>query len=454
MRGIIQLICGVLILWLACPAHADPLDKFTKPLMGMRDTWNPPGLNKAFTLDRADYFTLTWSHSNIVRYKLDDELKYMLASTGPVFNIQHTNRKSWYSLNWLSHDTEFHVMDDSRINRLDGDRTLVDFEMGYIFPLEEDSCINLATRFNHHDLTSKGKLPLLFNNVSGLGENENSSFDWRENNWTLASHYNHDGDSIGIVLSSLNKQINLASDTEDEHIELEFAPSGYSLGVTATTQVDHKVAGQAFYRFGFSEGDKSVYRRDNRLGPLKSGVNSWLCGIRFYDSDDIPDWSLALTSEKSSTRLSGSADLTSFIEPVFGIVSPRAHLDAHYSLSQTSIGYEKNIGRLFDSNFTGLFGLTYWDMDCNLKTWESLLFGSAQINEESSYADIESGFLLHAGFNATWKLSNRDKINLNFGQSIPIAVNEREKDPGQPGLPHQRSYDGGRTVSISYIRSF
>ena len=452
--GVIRLFCVLFVLWLSCPVHGDPLDNFTKPLPGMGEIWNPPGWNKSYTLDKSDSFTISWSHSNIVRYKLDDELKYLQASKGPIFGIQHSTNKSWYSLSWLMNDTELQFMNNGNLNRLDGDRTNVDFEMGYIFPIEDDSSITLATRFDNDSLFSKGRLPVLFRSVPGLGDNEESSFTWEENNWTLASYFNHDNDSIGLVLGGLSRQISLTSESDDEHVKLEFAPFGCTLGLIASTRIDDNVDAQVFYRFGLTDGEKGVFRQGEKLGLLDSGVNSWLFGLNIYSTDEIPDWNLSFTTEKSSTRLKGSADISGFVEPVFGIISPRAHADAHYSHSLTSLGYNKNVGRILDSDFTGLCGLTYWDVDCNLKTWESLLFGSAQINEQTSYLETESGLLFHLGFKAKWDLSNRDELCLNFGQSIPIYVNEGEKESSQPGLSHDRSYDGGRTISINYSHRF
>ncbi|MFH1514530.1 MAG: hypothetical protein ABIG42_03630 [bacterium] len=434
-------------------AVADPLDKFMKPLPGAGEIMDLPGFYFVFPKDDTNELTITWTDSCTFRYKLDGLLEDLLTSGGPVINYRHANKNAYYEIGWFLHDTEFLFVSGDRINQLDGDRNLLKVETAFLIPMKNAE-LTIGGRYSYHNLEISGKLPILFKGVPGLGEDENSFLKWKENEILVASHYRKGKDSVGLMLGFPLKNISLESVSSNERARLEFKPSGFKTGLSLSTEVDNDITGELYFALGRLSGKNGVFRQDEQIGPMHTGINNRQWCIRLFDTAEYPDWMLSLIYEKSSTGLQGSADLTQLANPIYGIASPRAHLNAHYDISQTMLKFEKELGKFLNSDLSGSFGLTYWAMNGKLTTWESLLFGSAIINENTEFLDVESGLLFHLGFNADWQLSQKDSIRFDISQSIPFNVKRQFDQPGGISQPHDRKWDGGRFISLSFVHSF
>ncbi len=446
----------LIFLLLGNSAYADPLGRFAGDLPGSEPWWTPSGADPGFSESPSTDFTLTWSDAEVVRYKVDDELRCLLTSSGPLLGLDHTDRDSFIRLSWLGHDVEAHAGSGGEINTLSGDRSLLEFEAGFDFQLLNEDNLTVAASYYNFRLNADGLLPTLMSGIPGLDEDESSNLDWRENGWSIGVHYRRDRISFGILYGQSSNQMELESVSPVELVRLRVDPSGHTIGFTGEMPLDRQTIGEAFYWVTHSYGEDGVYRGEGDLGPFRAAMDSWTGGFRLKSAEDLPRWQLSFTRGIHRNTLSGSANISSFGEPVFGIVTPRVHLDLNIKVMLSTIIYERDTGEIADAKISCFLGATRWDLEGDVRTWESYLFGSAILNETITTLDAESGWLAHAGIRAGWELSDRDNLQLHIGQSVPVSIARsiEPSPPGPPGPPRRTVWDGGRYVSLSCTHIF
>ena len=457
-------ICILLRTWipvllffsLANATHADPLHRLTGDVPGSEPWWILPGSDVRFSDSPSTDFTLSLSESQVVRYKEDEQLRYLLTSDGPSCVLSHTGRNSYYRLGWLGQNVDAFFFSGGENNRLDGDRSLTEFGSAFYFPLKNRNGLILGASYYRYRLSADGVLPAMVNGIPGFEDDDVSSLNWREDGFSLGLTYQKEESSIGISYAHSDNRIELLSESPDDLIRLGVEASGSTFGISGEMPLDSQTIGEAYFYTTQNSGEDGVYRRESELGPMRASQDSWCGGFSLESRDKLPEWRLSVTRGIHRTVLYGSANISSFAEPVFGIVTPRVHIDAAVKLSLSSVIYERDGGEFADADITWFLGATRWDLEGDIRTWESYLFGSAILNETVTPLDAESGWLVHAGFSADWELTKRDSLLLHVAQTVPVSITRTiyPGPPGEPGPDRRTVWDGGRYIYLGYIHSF
>ncbi|MCX6645495.1 MAG: hypothetical protein NTY09_03930 [bacterium] len=455
-------VAGILVilqLVIIKPVQADFLDRLSFRYPGAEYVWRPPGAMRFPQGDTENDFSIRWADCTLARYKIDGKLRTLGTIDGPELNFNHADPHFYISTGFISQSPELRINQNSRNyeNNLTGDRSIFRLEGGYNFPLASDESITLAFNFTNLDLNTSGTLESLVHGIPGLEDSDSSRLDWSESGWTVAVHYLWDNTaSFGVAYGQSESDISINSFSEQENVSIGVRPSGVTYGMTAFFPLQSDKNCEVFYRYTRNSGGGGVYRREKWLGPFNALMNSREYGFQLRDSNEMERWRFTLSRGVYSESLHGSANISGFGSPVFGITSPRVHMDSNTQLSITTAMYEKDIGTILDSNGTFSIGLSRWDMEGGVGTWESYLFGSAIANDDYTLLEWESGWLAHLGFEFDWEIASDDSLVLFIGQTIPINIVETEADQllEHPVVHRVRRYDGGRYLSLTYTLNF
>jgi len=435
------------------PCHADPFYRLASDFSGS-ELWREFTQSTTFSETPKNTFKLDWDLGNLARYKETGGESFLLQSRGGNFNYQYSDPSSFFNFEWLRHEVETGISSDGMENRLDGIRNIVSIAGGINADCGDSSSLKFVGRYTYLQDSLSGMLPTLVNGIPGFEISDDSGLNWDESGWGLEVSYQERQSLIGVAYGQSDNHFSLNSMTGDDEISLRVSAPGYFLGIFGEAPLDSQTLGRAYFYDTRSCGDEGIYRQNERLGPMRGGVDSRHFGFQLSDSDVSNEWELSITRGIYTTNLSGSADISSFGEPVFGIVTPRIHFDSFLRLSLTTALFGWNAGEFAGSEIRLSGGATRWNIDDSVRSWESYLFGGGILNESETGIDIESGWLGHVGFEASWHTTDSDKIILFVGQTIPISVAKFESE--KPGLVTGKSsvWDGGRWISLSYIIEF
>lgn len=440
------------------PSRADFLDRFTWDFPGAESVWRPPGTLIFPMSGIEDSISISWADRTLARYKIDEELRTLATLDGPGFTFSHRDPRLYFITGYITQDAEFTVNPNSHRyeNHLTGDRSILRLEGGYNFVLNSDESLTLAIQNTNLDFVTEGILQSLVHGIPELDTGDSSAFDWTESGWTLAAHYVWEQASFGVAYGRCSSEIGVRLLSENENISINVAPAGVTYGLTTAFPLGDDKNTEIFYRYTRNTGDGSVFRGCSQLGPFNALTNTREYGFQLRDSNEPVRWKFTLSRGIYSTTLHGSANISGFSAPVFGIASPRVHLDSDTMLSITTAQYEKDIGTILDSNSTFSIGLSRWDLEGGAKTWESYVFGSAIVNEKYTRLEWDSGWLVHIGLEFNWEIDSDDNLALFVGQTIPVSIVETDPDIWleSPDVPRVRRYDGGRLVSLTYTINF
>ena len=450
-------VLGAALSILACSsAFADPLQGLLNYQPSAEAWWNPPTAAEdlpAVGMWRAEF---SYTHANLVRNKRDDALQQLLTARGPGLSLSRRSASSFMRLSWQASDVDASLLSAGRGNSLGGDRRTFLLEGGCTRPLKGGE-LRLAGRLVSLNMPIAGRLPSLVHGVPGLNDGDRSRLTWREDGWTLATQYRGGQGALSLAYGESRTEIDLESVSPSERILLGADLNGHTYGVGAELRLGTGTLAEVFYRQSHNSGERGVFRQNARIGPLSARQHSRHYGIKLREPGDTPGWQATLTRGRYHTDLAGSARLAGFVDPVFGITAPRGHVSAETDISLTTALIEWEGGGIGGANIGYLLGATRWDLDSDFTTWQSVLFGAARINERTSSMKLESGWLLHLGLTAEWRLGAGSKLSLGIGQSVPVVTHRRKAElglPGPPVAPVSRAVDGGRYIILACTYDF
>lgn len=433
-------------------SNADPLERLVTPLPGAESWWEPPGTEDNLPPLNASHFKLGYNHAMLDRIKHGETLEQLLAVRGPVWEFAHNDPRYFVLLRGELLDVEIQVANATQTNRLDGEREYLKLEGGYRVPLGGNDELAFALASTTMNLPISGQLPSLVEGLPGFMGDDPVRLDWRENGWEAATTYRSGHDSITLAYGETASTIALNVQGLDDTIRAAVKPRGQSYGVLVEYCLNLNLALEAYLREVHNKGEQGIFLNGESVGPLRCEQDSWRFGLALRQPGGNPGWRISFAQGLYDTTLVGSARLSGFGGPVFGIVAPRGHVEASSRIKLQTALAEWRGGEVAGGELKYLLGTTRFDVDAEASTWQSVLFGAARVNKSTTMLDLEAGWLAHLGLAIDWDTSPSSHIGLEISQSIPFQTSKvgPPEPPGTPGQPAKRAVDGGRNITLTY----
>ncbi len=459
MRPSLVLFGSLIILLLPLGRHglADPLNLLMKEIPGSESLWEPLPLKEDFPHFGRSKLRLSFSSGNLVRYKIDGVRKYFLTSAGSGYEFVRNNGSSFFSFRASALDTTVALSGGNNSNHLTCDKRTLFLEGGIRVPMNKSSSLLGGGSFSSLRLPGKGKLTSLSTEIPGFSETSPAELNWMEDGWEYYLTYLREENYIGALYSenSINVDTRLSNVTDS--VVLEVHESTKTLGLYGGARMGKSLMVKFSYREGDGFGSDGIFKSHERLGPVNLKSRFRHIGFSISELEDDPSWVADYMRGEYSVPISASSSLEGFGGPVFGIISPRVHVNSFSRTTLSTALLKLDLGKLLGDSSRLSLGATRWDIDTYTTTWESLLFGSAKFNEKSHRLSLESGWLAHVGLEATWELSPHTSLIAFVGQSVPIRTVVARKPPIPPAPPapaKEKSLDGGRFFSLTYAYEF